>query len=566
MKLFFSLNYIFLGRENEVSASIGNLAGQPILILRAGSSRRKGKQAQYANIQAAKVIAEVVKATLGPRGMDKMLVDSLGDLTITNDGHEILKEIDVEHPAAKMIVEVAETQDAEVGDGTTTAVILAGDLLKRAQELLDKNIHATTIVAGYRKAADKVIQILNSVAVDVDLNDRETLTNIVKTSMRSKVIGQAGNLFADIAIDAVKQVTEKKGAGMTADKDDIQVIKKTGKSLLDSKLIQGIIVDKEVVHSDMPKRIESAKIALIDCALEVEKTEMDAEIRIRDPAQMKAFLDEESRMLKEMTNKILEAGANVVLCQRGIDDVVQYFLTKGGALAVRRIKSSDMEKLAKATGASLVTNLDDLTSSDLGEAKLVEERKIGDDKMVFIEDCKNPKAVSILIRAGLERLIDEVERALNDALSVMVDIVKNNKIVAGGGAIEAELSKRIRKYASTIGGREQLAIEAFADALEIIPITLADNAGLDPIDILVALRAAHEEKDGMWKGINVFTGDVVNMMDDAVLDPLSVKVQAIKSAVEVSSMILRIDDVIASAKSPPPPPGGGGGMGGMPPY
>jgi thermosome len=568
VKLFFSFNYIFLGRENKVSASIGNLAGQPILILRAGSSRRKGKQAQYANIQAAKVIAEVVKATLGPRGMDKMLVDSLGDLTITNDGHEILKEIDVEHPAAKMIVEVAETQDAEVGDGTTTAVILAGDLLKRAQELLDKNIHATTIVAGYRKAADKVIQILNSVAVDVDLNDRETLTNIVKTSMRSKVIGQAGNLFADIAIDAVKQVTEKKGAGMTADKDDIQVIKKTGKSLLDSKLIQGIIVDKEVVHSDMPKRIENAKIALIDCALEVEKTEMDAEIRIRDPAQMKAFLDEESRMLKEMTNKILEAGANVVLCQRGIDDVVQYFLTKGGALAVRRIKSSDMEKLAKATGASLVTNLDDLTSSDLGEAKLVEERKIGDDKMVFIEDCKNPKAVSILIRAGLERLIDEVERALNDALSVMVDIVKNNKIVAGGGAIEAELSKRIRKYASTIGGREQLAIEAFADALEIIPITLADNAGLDPIDILVALRAAHEEKDGMWKGINVFTGDVVNMMDDAVLDPLSVKVQAIKSAVEVSSMILRIDDVIASAKSPPPPPGGGGGggMGGMPPY
>ncbi len=549
-----------------MSASIGNLAGQPILILRAGSSRRKGKQAQYANIQAAKVVAEVVKATLGPRGMDKMLVDSLGDLTITNDGHEILKEIDVEHPAAKMIVEVAETQDAEVGDGTTTAVILAGDLLKRAQELLDKNIHATTIVAGYRKAADEVIQILNSVAVDVDLNDRETLTNIVKTSMRSKVIGQAGNLFADIAIDAVKQVTEKKGAGMTADKDDIQVIKKTGKSLLDSKLIQGIIVDKEVVHSDMPKRIESAKIALIDCALEVEKTEMDAEIRIRDPAQMKAFLDEESRMLKEMTNKILDAGANVVLCQRGIDDVVQYFLTKGGALAVRRIKSSDMEKLAKATGASLVTNLDDLTSSDLGEAKLVEERKIGDDKMVFIEDCKNPKAVSILIRAGLERLIDEVERALNDALSVMVDIVKNNKIVAGGGAIEAELSKRIRKYASTIGGREQLAIEAFADALEIIPITLADNAGLDPIDILVALRAAHEEKDGMWKGINVFTGDVVNMMDDAVLDPLSVKVQAIKSAVEVSSMILRIDDVIASAKSPPPPPGGGGGMGGMPPY
>ena len=547
-----------------MSASIGNLAGQPILILREGSSRRRGKQAQYANIQAAKVVAEVVKATLGPRGMDKMLVDSLGDLTITNDGHEILKEIDVEHPAAKMIVEVAETQDDEVGDGTTTAVILAGDLLKRAQDLLDKKIHATTIVAGYRKAADEVLRILKSVAVDVDLDDRETLKNIVKTSMRSKVIGIAGDHFADISIDAVKQVTEKKDGEMTADKDDIQVIKKTGKSLIDTQLIQGIIVDKEVVHSDMPKRVESAKIALIDCALEVEKTEMDAEIRIRDPVQMKAFLDEESRMLKEMTNKILETGANVVLCQRGIDDVVQYFLTKGGALAVRRIKSSDMEKLAKATGASLVTNLDDLTSSDLGEAQLVEERKIGEDKMVFIEDCKSPKAVSILIRAGLERLIDEAERALNDALSVMVDVVKKNKIVAGGGAIEAELSKRIRDYASKIGGREQLAIEAFADALEVIPVTLAENAGLDPIDILVALRAAHEEADGLWKGINVFTGEVVDMMDDAVLDPLAVKEQAIKSAVEVSSMILRIDDVIASAKTPPPPPSGGGG--GMPPY
>jgi thermosome len=553
--------------ENEVAASVGNLGGQPILILREGSSRRKGKEAQYANIQAAKVVAEVVKATLGPRGMDKMLVDSLGDLTITNDGHEILKEIDVEHPAAKMIVEVAETQDDEVGDGTTTAVILAGDLLKRAQELLDKNIHATTVVAGYRKAAEEAIRILDSVAVDVDLDDRKTLENIVKTSMRSKVIGLAGDHFANIAIDAVKQVIETKDGEMTADKDDIQVIKKTGKSLLDTQLIQGIIVDKEVIHSDMPKRVEDAKIALIDSALEVEKTEMDAEIRIRDPTQMKAFLDEESRMLKEMVNKILDSGANVVLCQRGIDDVAQYFLTKGGALAVRRIKSSDMEKLAKATGARLITNLDDLTAKDLGEARLVEERKIGDDKMVFIEECQNPKAVSILIRAGLERLIDEVERTLNDALSVMVDIVKKNQIVAGGGAIEAELSKRIRDYAAKIGGREQLAIEAFADSLEIIPVTLAENAGLDPIDILVALRAAHEEADGLWKGVNVFTGEVVNMMDDAVLDPLAVKEQALKSAVEVASMILRIDDVIASAKTPPPPPGrGGGGYGGMPPY
>jgi thermosome len=464
-------------------------------------------------------------------------------------------------------VEVAKTQDDEVGDGTTTAVILAGDLLKRAEELLDKKIHATTVVAGYRKAADEALRILKSVAVDVDLDDRETLGNIVITSMRSKVIGIAGDHFADIAIDAVKQVTETKDGKMTADKDDIQVIKKTGKSLLDTQLIQGIIVDKEVVHSDMPKRVEDAKIALIDCALEVQKTEMDAEIRIRDPAQMQAFLDEESRMLKEMTNKILDAGANVVLCQRGIDDVAQYFLTKGGALAVRQIKSSDMEKLAKATGARLITNLDDLTAKDLGEARLVEERKIGDDKMVFIEECKNAKAVSILIRAGLERLVDEAERALNDALSVVIDVVKTSKVVAGGGAIEAELSRRIRDVAAQVGGREQLAIEAFADSLEVIPITLAENAGLDPIDILVALRAAHDKPDGLWKGVNVFTGKTVDMMEENVLEPLVVKEQAIKSAVEAASMILRIDDVIASAKTPPsPPPSGGGGYGGMPPY
>ncbi len=544
----------------------GNLAGQPILILKEGSSRRRGKEAQHANIEAAKVIAEVVRATLGPRGMDKMLVDTLGDLTITNDGHEILKEIDVEHPAAKMIVEVAETQDDEVGDGTTTAVILAGDLLKRAQELLDKNIHATTVVAGFRKAADEAIRVLKEIAVDVDLEDRATLEQIVKTSMRSKVIGQAGDHFATLAIDAVKQVTETRDGALTADKDDIQVIKKTGKSLLDTELIQGIIVDKEVVHSDMPKRIENAQIALIDCALEVEKTEMDAEIRIRDPVQMKAFLDEEARMLKEMVDTVVNAGANVVLCQRGIDDVAQYYLTKSGVLAVRRIKSSDMEKLAKATGARLISNLDDLTAKDLGSARLVEERKIGEDKLVFIEECQNPKAVSILIRAGLERLIDEVERALNDALSVMVDIVKRNQIVAGGGAVEAELSRRIRDYAATVGGREQLAIEAFADSLEIIPVTLAENAGLDPIDILVALRAAHEAPDGLWKGVNVFTGDVVDMMKDAVLDPLAVKEQAIRSAVEAASMILRIDDVIAAAKTPPPPPSRGGGYGGMPPY
>jgi thermosome len=530
------------------------LGAQPILILKEGSSRRRGKDALMANISAARIVADVVKATLGPRGMDKMLVDSLGDVTITNDGHEILKEIDVQHPAAKMIVEVAKTQDDEVGDGTTTAVILAGELLRNAEDLLNKNIHPTTIVAGYRKAADEALKILREVAVPVNLEDRETLKKIAMTSMRGKVIGIARDCFSDIAIDAVKQVVGKKDDRLTADRDDIQIIKKPGKSLLETQLIRGIIVDKEVVHPDMPKRMENAKIALLDTALEIEKTEMDAEIRIRNPEQMKAFLDEETRMLKEMVDKIAKTGANVVLCQRGIDDMAQHFLAKAGILAVRRIKASDMEKLAKATEGKVVTNLEDLKPSDLGTAQLVEERKIGEDKMVFIEGCKNPKAVSILIRAGLERLVDEAERSLNDALWVIIDIVRNSKLVAGGGAIEEELAKRLREYAAKVGGREQLAIERFAESLEIIPATLAENAGLDPIDILVSLRAAHEKGDGLWMGVNVFKGEVTNMMKEGVVEPLSVKEQAIKSAVEVASMILRIDDVIAAAKPPPTPP------------
>jgi len=494
--------------------------------------------------------------------MDKMLVDTLGDVTITNDGHEILKGIDVQHPAAKMIVEVAETQDDEVGDGTTTAVIIAGELLKNAEDLLDKSIHSTTIVSGYRKAADEALKILKELAAPVDLNDREALKKIAVTSMRGKVIGIARDHFSGIAIDAVNQVSEEKAGKMSADKDDIQIVKKPGKSLLDTQLIQGIIVDKEVVHPDMPKRVDEAKIALLDCALEIEKTEMDAEIRIRNPLQMKAFLDEEAKMLNEMVDKVVSAGANVVLCQRGIDDMAQHFLAHAGILAVRRIKASDMEKLAKATSGRVVTNLDDLTANDLGVAKLVEERKIGEDKMVFIEGCKNPKAVSILIRAGLERLVDEAERALNDALCVVADVVKENKIVAGGGAVEQELSRRLHQYAAKVGGREQLAIERFADSMEVIPAALAENAGLDPIDILVAMRSAHEKPDGVWMGLNVFTGEAVDMMKEGVIEPLSVKVQAIKSAVEATSMILRIDDVIAAAKPPPMPPP----KGGMPEY
>ena len=534
-----------------------SISGQRILILKEGSTRTTGKDVQSANIQAATIVADVVKATLGPRGMDKMLVSSLGDATISNDGHEILKEIDVQHPAAKMIVEVAKAQDDEVGDGTTTAVILAGELLKSAGELLDKGIHPTIIVSGYRKAEQEALRALRELAVPVDTSDRKTMKKIAMTSMRGKVIGGSRDYFSDIAIDAVMQVAEKKSDGFTVDMDDIQIVKKTGKSLLDTRLIQGIIVDKEAVHPDMPKTVKDARIALLDSALEIEKTQMDAEIRIHNPLQMKSFLDEESSMLQEMVNRLAKTGANVVLCQTGIDDIAQDFLAKAGILAVRRIKASDMQKLEKATGGRIATTLTDLTENALGTAKLVEERKIGEDKMVFIEGCKNPKAVSILIRASSERLLDETERSLNDALFVIADIVKENSMVAGGGSIEEELAQKLRVYATKTGGREQLAIERFANSLEIIPTTLAENAGLNIIDVIIEIRSAHEKAKGRWMGVNAYTGKVTDMMKEGVIEPLSVKVQAIKSAVEAASMILRIDDVIAAAKAPPMPQGGG---------
>jgi len=522
--------------------------GQPILILKEGTSRRRGREAQRNNIMAARIIAEVLRSTLGPRGMDKMLIDSLGDITITNDGATILDEIEVEHPAAKMMVEVAKTQDDMVGDGTTTAVVLAGELLKRAEELLDQNIHPTVIVSGYRKAVQKAVEILNKIAVEISLEDKETLKKIALTSMASKAVGAAKDHLAEIAIDAVKQIVEERGGKRIADIDNIQIIKKEGKSIFDTQLVNGIIIDKEVVHPGMPKRIAEAKIALLNCPLEVEKTEFNAEIRIRDPTQMKAFLDQETRMLKEMVEKIKAVGANVVFCQKGIDDMAQHFLAKEGILAARRVKQSDMEKLARATGGRIVTNLDDLKTEDLGAAGLVEERKVGDDKMIFVEKCKNPRSVAILIRAGLERMVDEAERAMHDALSVVSDVIENNKIVAGGGAVEAEIAKHLRDYATTVGGREQLAIEAFAESIEIIPKTLAENAGLEPIDIMVELRAAHEKTDGQFMGVDVYNGKIVNMYEKGVIEPLAVKEQAIKSAAEAASMILRIDDVIAASK------------------
>jgi thermosome len=533
-------------------------SGQPVLILKEGTSRSRGKEAQTNNIMAAKIIAEAIRSTLGPRGMDKMLVDSLGDITITNDGAAILDEIDVEHPAAKMMVEIAKTQDDMVGDGTTTAVVLSGELLKKAEELLEQNIHPTLIVSGYRKATEKAMEVLDNISEAVNVDDKETLRKVAITSMSSKGVGSAREHFADIAIEAVGQIAEKRGEEWSADIDNVQIIKKEGKSLLDTELIRGIILDKEVVHAGMPKRVENARIALVNTALEVKKTEVSAEIRIRDPTQMKAFLDKETNMLKTMVDKITKAGSNVMICQKGIDDMAQHFLAKEGVLAVRRVKESDMEKLSRAIGGRMANNLDDLKPEDLGHAALVEERKIGDDDMVFIEGCKDPKSVSILIRAGLERMVDEAERALNDALSVVADLFKKNRVVVGGGAVEAEVAKELRHYAFKIGGREQLAVEAFAESLEIIPNTLAENAGLEKIDIMVELRAAHEKPKGYLMGVDVFTGKVADMQKMGVIEPLSVKEQAIKSASEAASMILRIDDVISSSK-PKTPKGPGEG-------
>ena len=536
-------------------------SGQPVLILKEGTTRNRGKEAQRNNIMAARVIGEVLKTTLGPRGMDKMLIDSLGDITITNDGAAILSEIDVEHPAAKMMVEIAKTQDDMVGDGTTTAVVLASELLKRAEELLDQNIHPTIIISGYRKAAKKAVETMENIAITVENEDRQTLKKVAVTSMGSKAVGAAKDHFADIAIDAVKQIVEKRGDRTVADIDNVQLVKKTGKSLLESQLIRGLIIDKEAVHPGMPKSVERAKIALLDCPLEIEKTEISAEIRIRDPLQIKAFLNQENKMLEQMVEKVRASGAKVVFCQKGIDDMAQDFLAKAGIMAARRVKQSDMEKLARATGGRIVTDLTDLKAQDLGTAGLVEERKLGEDKMIFVEKCKDPRSVAVLIRAGLERMVDEAERAMTDALSVVSDVMETNKIVAGGGAVEVEVAKALRDYAAGVGGREQLAIESFADAVEVIPRALAENAGLEAIDVIVDMRSKHENQDGKYMGVNVYTGKVEDMREKGVVEPLVVKEQAIKSAAEAATMILRIDDVIAATKprtekTPPPSEGG----------
>ena len=522
-------------------------AGQPVLILKEGTSRATGRDAQHASISAARVVAESVKSSLGPKGMDKMLVDGFGDVTITNDGATILDEMEVQHPAAKMLVEVAKTQDDEVGDGTTTAVVLTGELLGKAEQLLEKDVHPTIIVDGYRIAAEKALEILEDIAIKVDPTDRAMLKKVAGVSVATKMLAEYGDEVSDYAVRAVLEVAEKDAKGFKVDIDDIKVEKKPGESISDTKLIQGVLLDKEVVHPGMPKRVENAKIVLLNCPLEVEKTEFDAKLNIKNPDQMKAFLDEEEKMLRGMVDKIASAGANVAICEKGIDDVAQHFLAKKGVLAVRRVKQSDMEKLVKATGGHVVTNLDDLGSKDLGNAQLVEERKVGDDKMTFVEGCKNPKAVTVLVRGGTQRIVDEAERAVHDALCVVRDVVVNPKVVAGGGAPEAEIAKRLRAYADKLSGREQLAVQAFAEALESVPMALAENAGLDPIDIQVELRTKHEQ-GSIWAGVDPFKGKVADMAKQNVYEPLAVKVQLIKSASEAAGMILKIDDVIAASK------------------
>ncbi len=537
---------------------------QPIFILPEGYTRTSGKDAQRNNIAAAKAIANTVKSTLGPRGMDKMLVDNIGDITITNDGVTVLKSMEVENPAAKMIVEVAKTQEEEVGDGTTTAVIIAGELLKSAEILLDQNIHPTLVARGYKLAAKEAQDILDEIALKLDINKKEDLSRIVKTATISKSMG-GDEYVTSLIVDAIHHIKSSSGKEETVDLNNIKIEKKVGGGLSDSKLVKGIVIDKEKVHPNMPDVVKDAKIALLNLALEIEKTNIDAQIRIEKPEQLSAFLEEEEKMLRDMVKKVENSGANVLLCQKGIDDAAQHFLAKAGILAFRRVSESDMNQVGKATGAKAVSSLDELDEESLGSAGLVKVEKIAGETLAFIEECKNPKAVTILVRGGTEHVIDEAQRAVEDSLGDLKSVIEDKgAIVAGGGSCEMELSKRLKDFSKKLEGREQLAVSAFADALEIIPKTLAENAGLDPIDILVDLRAEHQ-KGKKWAGVNLldmYKPGVSDMEKEGVIEPLRTKKQAIKSASEAAVMILRIDDIIAAGKSssaPQQPPMGGGG-------
>ena len=539
-------------------ASIQQTPQGPVLVLKESALQQKGRDAQQNNIQAAKLVADLVRSSLGPRGLDKMLVDSLGDVTITNDGATILKEIDVQHPAAKMMVEVSKTVDNEVGDGTSSAVIFTGELLSKAEELLKKDVHSSVIVEGYQEASEKTLEILSKIAMKIKPDDRDSLLKIAKTSMESKLISDDSDYLSKIVVDTILKITIKKVDKYTVDLDNIKVEKKAGASISATELIKGIVLDKEIVHSGMPPKIEKAKIALVNTALEVEKTEMSSEIRINDPTQMQMFLEEENRMLKSMVDKIHDVGANVLLCQKGIDDISQHYLAKHGILAVRRIKESDMTKLEKATGGRMITNLEDLSEKDLGTAEVVQQKKIESDKWVFIEGCRNPQSVSILIRGGSQRVVDEVDRSMHDALMVVKDVIEKPEIVAGGGSPEAYIAAQLKEWADNFHGRKQLAIKKYAEALEVIPLTIAENAGMDPIDTMVSLRAK-QSQGKKWTGIDARNTTISDMLAIDIVEPVAVKEQIIKSATETANMIIRIDDVIAISGAT------GGAAGGAPP-
>jgi len=537
-------------------ASIQQTPQGPVLVLKESALQQKGRDAQKNNIAAAKLVAELVKTSLGPRGLDKMLVDSLGDVTITNDGATILKEIDTQHPAAKMMVEISKTIDTEVGDGTTSSVVFAGALLEKAEKLLEKDVHSTIIIDGYQAASEKALELLAKLAKTVKPDDRESLIKIAKTSMQSKLVSEDSAPLSKLVVDAILKIVEKDGDKHSVDLDNLKVEKKAGGSIDDTSLINGIVLDKEIVHSGMPTKAEKAKIALVNAALEVEKTEMSAEIRISDPTQMQQFLEEENKMLKSMVDKIHNIGANVLICQKGIDDISQHYLSKHGILAVRRVKESDMTKLAKATGGRISTNLDDISASDLGSAEIVQQKKVESDKWVFIEGCKNPRSVTVLIRGGSQRVVDEVDRSIHDALMVVKDVVEKPSIVAGGGSPEAYLAAELNEWSSSSEGREQLAIKQYAEAFESIPLTIAENAGMDPIDTIITLRA-NQSNGKQTVGINAKESKIGDMFRLDIVEPLVVKEQIIKSATEAACMILRIDDVIAVS--------GGPSAGGMPP-
>ncbi|MDH3361971.1 MAG: thermosome subunit beta [Nitrosopumilus sp.] len=537
-------------------ASIQQGPNGPVLVLKESALQQKGKDAQQNNIAAAKLVAQLVRSSLGPRGLDKMLVDSLGDVTITNDGATILKEIDVQHPAAKMMVEISKTVDSEVGDGTTSSVIFGGALLARAEDLLNKDVHSSTIIDGYQAAADKTLEIYSQLSKKIQPNDRESLLKIAMTSMQSKLISEDSDSLSKIIVDAILSIATKKGDKYSVDLENIKVEKKAGGSIQDTQIVKGIVLDKEVVHSGMPTKIEKAKIALINAALEIEKTEMSAEIRITDPTQMQMFLEEENRMLKTMVDKLHDLGANVLICQKGIDDIAQHYLAKYGIMAVRRVKESDMIKLSKATGGRVISNLDDLSESDLGIADLAQQKKVESDKWVFIEGCKHPQSVTMLIRGGSQRVIDEVDRSIHDSLMVVKDVIEKPEIVAGGGAPEAYAASLLKDWADNFDGREQLAIKKYAEALETIPLTIAENAGMDPIDTMANLRAK-QNQGHKWTGIDARNMKIADMMAIHVVEPIVVKEQIVKSATEAACMILRIDDVIAVSGAP------GGGTPGM---